>query len=103
LVIAEVDRDHVEATVNALRLAATPALFVVRPSVPQSGADGLKSSPSKRLDPGATTRRSIVEHLERNKQALESARSSLMEAARLEHALTPAAEWILDNSYLVHT
>jgi len=39
----------------------------------------------------------------KTREKLNDARADLMEAARLDHALTPAAEWILDNSYLIHT
>ena len=34
---------------------------------------------------------------------LEASRRDLADAARLEHALTAAAEWLLDNGYLIRT
>ena len=49
------------------------------------------------------TRRTILARLKEDKEALDIARCDLLEATRLDHALTPAGEWILDNSYLVRT
>ena len=45
----------------------------------------------------------MLARLRKYKSALEAARLDLVQATRLEHALSPAAAWILDNTYLVHT
>jgi len=44
-----------------------------------------------------------MERLRLNEIALDDVRHHLTEAARMERALTPSAEWLLDNSYLVRT
>ena len=41
--------------------------------------------------------------LRESELALEAARRDLLEAARLGHAMTAAAEWLLDNAYLIRT
>ena len=37
------------------------------------------------------------------KLAIERARADLAEAARLEYGITHAAEWLLDNAYLIRS
>jgi cyclic beta-1,2-glucan synthetase len=107
LVAAEAEPLKVEDVVKTLRLAGSPAIFVVRTD---TGNESLTDSfeeghelPDRPPDKSGETRKTILDQLQRNKVALEAARHDLMEADRLEHALTPAAEWILDNSYLIHT
>ena len=48
-------------------------------------------------------KRSIFSQLQENEAALDLARRDLAEATRMGHSLTAAAEWILDNAYLVRT
>jgi cyclic beta-1,2-glucan synthetase len=101
LLVAEMAPDKVESAVEALRLGGSPAIFVVRaaPGANRTTPDAEGSARSgDRL-----TRRAIVARLRENSVALTGACDDLAEAARMDHALSPAAEWILDNSYLTHT
>ena len=45
----------------------------------------------------------MLPRLRENELTLEASRRDLAEAARLEHALTAAAEWLLDNGHLIRT
>jgi len=102
LVIAQTQPLNVENVVNTLRSAGSPAIFVVRPE--SSEAQEVPAGDSaEEADPAGLTRRTILARLQRYKTALTASRRDLVEANRLEHALSPAAEWILDNSYLIHT
>ncbi len=98
LVVVETDSSRVDAVIKTLRLEGSPAIFVVRPGfMTPPGGEGGARSPA----PRGQSRRAILARLERDRDALEDARCDLMEASRLDHALPPAAEWILDNSYLI--
>lgn len=104
LLVAEAEPGKVEDVVAGIRLAGSPAIFVVRPDF----GDSLKlEDPADQTPPEADstrlTRRAILHRLRQDSAALTQACAELSEAARLEHALSPAAEWILDNSYLIHT
>ncbi|MDP9054565.1 MAG: DUF3131 domain-containing protein, partial [Acidobacteriota bacterium] len=102
LVIAQTGPANVETVVNTLQSAGSPAIFVVRPE--SSEVLELPAGDSGEAgDPSGLTRRTILARLQRYKAALSAARRDLAEANRLEHALSPAAEWILDNSYLIST
>ena len=97
LVVVETAASKIEAIVAALRLEGSPAIFVVRPGF-------TPVEPPSQPEPGiGQTRRTILARLQENKEALDIARCDLLEATRLDHALTSAAEWILDNSYLIRT
>ncbi len=109
LLVAEVDPGKVEEVVTAIRLAGSPAIFAVRPDFGHEwlfvDSTDLGSTGKDPRQPNATplTRRTILNRLRQDSAALSRACTDLAEAARLEHALSPAAEWILDNSYLIHT
>ncbi len=45
----------------------------------------------------------MLARLRKYKLAVDAARQDLVQATRLEHALSPAAAWILDNTYLIRT
>jgi hypothetical protein len=97
VVVAEAQSPKIGEIVKALRLVGTPTLFVVRPQgLPLRGRDTVPA-------PIPKTRREILAQLTEGKAVLDSARRDLHEAARLDHALPAAAEWILDNSYLIRT
>jgi cyclic beta-1,2-glucan synthetase len=98
LVAVETEAGKVEPIVNALRLAGTPAIFAIRPDCETRGL-----AETEWHEPPSLNRRAILARLREYKMALHVARRELMEAARLDHSLTKAAEWILDNSYLIHT
>jgi cyclic beta-1,2-glucan synthetase len=83
--------------VETLRLAGTPSIFVIRPPVAAPRRVKRESNSAPR------TRREILARLDGEKKGLDAVRRDLREAVRLGHALPPAAEWILDNSYLIRT
>ncbi|HEX4273826.1 MAG TPA: glucoamylase family protein [Bryobacteraceae bacterium] len=103
LLIAETPAAKLETVVKYLRVSGSPAIFVVRPEF-VSGVEN-EGPPSAEIpgDRSALTKATIVARLEKSKAELQAARQDLVDANRLEHALSPAAEWILDNSYLIHT
>jgi cyclic beta-1,2-glucan synthetase len=98
LVVVETVSDRVESLVTTLRLEGSPAIFAIRPD---SAVEAPVQPEQNRR--GTQTREEILTRLLQNKNELEAARDSLREAARLGHPLTAAAEWILDNSYLIRT
>ncbi len=97
VVAVETDPAKTGEVVKALRLAGTPSIFVIRPHLP-TAREG-----KRKRDTAPRTRREILARLDVDKKTLDAARRELREAARLDHALPPAAEWILDNSYLIRT
>jgi cyclic beta-1,2-glucan synthetase len=74
--------------VQKLRAARTPSIFVLR--------EEPSPAPATRPAQGAALLREKEEIFLRAQQDLE-------DAQRLDHALTSAAEWLLDNAYLVLT
>ncbi len=96
LMAAEVSPSEVEAVVKRLQGAGSPAVFVLRPV--------LRDDPETPKPPGElSSKASLLTRLHTNEVVLELARRDLVEAARLGHALTAAAEWMLDNAYLIRT
>ncbi len=93
LIAAEAEPSDVEAVVKQLQSTGSPAVFVLR--------EDLDSAPSP--DAGAIDSKLILSRLRDNQVALDLSRRDLTEAARVGHALTAAAEWLLDNAYLVRT
>lgn len=93
LIAAEAEPSNVEAVVKQLQSTGSPAVFVLR--------EDLDSAPSP--DAGAIDSKLILSRLRDNQVALDLSRRDLTEAARVGHALTAAAEWLLDNAYLVRT
>ncbi len=89
LIVASGATANVEAIAKALEGTGSPAIFILRGDSKSS-----RSVPHKG---------SIFERLRVNELALDEVRHNLAEAARMDRALTAAAEWILDNSYLVRT
>jgi cyclic beta-1,2-glucan synthetase len=98
LVAVETEPSKVESVVNTLRAAGTPVIFAIRPDL-----EGFGPVEIEWKEPPGLNRRAILARLREYKTALDTARGDLMEAARLDHPLTKAAEWILDNSYLIYT
>ena len=103
LVVAETDPSNVEIVVNSLRLTGSPAIFVGRPDSADEWVIDFSAESANHPAVAGLTRRAILAQLQEENLALEAACSDLTDAARLGHALSPAAEWILDNSYLVQT
>ena len=95
LVAVEAEPSKIGRVVETLRLAGSPSIFVIHPEFLGSN----ETKPAPRIP--AQTRREILLRLDAEKKALDSARRDLREAMRLDHALPSAADWILDNSYLI--
>ena len=101
MVVTETQPSKVESAVSILQLSGSPAIFVVGPNFevsPEFKGEPITASPDK----SALTRSAILARLGKYRLALDSARHDLVQATRLEHALSPAAEWILDNTWLIH-
>jgi cyclic beta-1,2-glucan synthetase len=58
---------------------------------------------ASRRGKSAPAKPSILARLRKDELTLEESRSVLAEAVRLEHVLAAAAEWLLDNGYLIRT
>ena len=54
-----------------------------------------------RLLPGVVTGRGLAKRLRDNSRVLREAYSTIAKAVREERAITPAAEWLIDNFYVV--
>ncbi len=98
LVAVETETGKVGSVVNTLRLAGTPVIFAIRPDCEVRGLAEIEWQ-----EPPSLNRHAILARLREYKSALDTARADLMEAVRMDHARTKAAEWILDNSYLIYT
>ncbi len=118
LVVAEVGPSEVEAVVKRLEGAGSPAVFVVRedlagPSSPNlepaaefpdcRSPDDFARQCALRRDQASQATTSIFSRLRENERTLDAARRDLAEASRLGHPLTAAAEWMLDNAFLIRT
>ena len=99
MVVAETQPSNVEKVVKALQLAGSPAIFAVNPDL--NGESN--PEPASSAAPAALTRSAMLATLQKYKSALEAARQDLVQATRLDRAISPAAAWILDNTYLIHT
>ncbi len=117
LIVAEASESEVEAIVKQLQGIGSPAVFVLRDE-PGGGSSGdpepvlenkdktlseAAKAVAARRDVSYKSQPSILERLRQNEIALGAARRDLVEAARLGHSLTAAAEWLLDNAYLIRT
>jgi cyclic beta-1,2-glucan synthetase len=98
MVMAETQPSNVENVVKVLQLAGSPAIFAVKPDL-----NGEPFPEPGQSAPAVLTRSAMLARLRKHKSALEAARQDLAQATRLERAISPAAAWILDNTYLVHT
>jgi cyclic beta-1,2-glucan synthetase len=120
LIVAETTPSQVPDVVQKLQSEGSPAVFVVSEGLvdlaksdlpgnesfpPPSGAplgDFARKCAERRGQP-AKPKPVILSRLRDDEFILDAARRELAEAARLEHALTAAAEWLLDNGYLLRT
>jgi cyclic beta-1,2-glucan synthetase len=117
LIVAEVAETEVEAIVKQIQGIGSPAVFVLAEDRVAAGepasngaavqTEGVTLGEAARA---AAARRdteksqpSVFQKLRENELALAGARRDLVEAARLGHSLTAAAEWLLDNAYLIRT
>src|SRR5215813_1913286 len=114
LLVAQAAPSKVPAIVEQLQSAGSPAVFVVSEGVSDTAALEVSTVPpgnepiedfarrcaEQRGEPG-TLKPHLLSRLLENELTLQASRRDLAEAARLEHALTAAAEWLLDNGYLI--
>ena len=120
LVVVQVVEEHTPAVIAVLRRIANPSVFAIRPGLrfPSSTQiDGKLREPvtMDRLPDCAaalgashvlesfTRSRPLLPILRECEIAIERSRAALAEAARLEYGLTHAAEWLLDNAYLIRS
>lgn len=90
---AEASPQEVESALQRLLSAGSPAVFVLPLEASAAPATSRKSPLDVKL--------SFLARLREDEAVMESAGRDLAEAVRLGHALTAAAEWFLDNSYLI--
>src|SRR6266851_7593166 len=116
LIVVEAAPSKVPDVVQRLQKGGSPAVFVVPEGLSdltasETGAVSPGSEPieefarrcaERRGKPG-TAKPRILPQLREYELTLEASRRDLAEAARLEHALTAAAEWLLDKGYLIRT
>jgi cyclic beta-1,2-glucan synthetase len=119
LLVAEAPPAKVQAIVRQVQSVGLPAVFVLHedlanvPRTPEPTkapvgwlpqdiarrcAERLTDPDRLRLD---RSRRTIFARLRESELILDTARRDLIEAARLGHAMTASAEWLLDNAYLL--
>ncbi len=115
LIAVDANESETESIVKQLQGLGSPAVFVLRREAEKFTEPEIPARPEKPLAETAhdAARRplasaksqpgSVYERLRSNEFALSSARRELAEAARLGHSLTAAAEWLLDNAYLIRT
>ncbi len=118
LLVVQAPPASVPAIVPILQSAGSPAVFVLPENFSERPLPGVTIGPngSESLEDfarncgerrakqasGAATWR-ILPRLRENEIDIEASRRDLAEAASLQHALAAAAEWILDNGYLIRT
>jgi cyclic beta-1,2-glucan synthetase len=91
--------ENVPAIVQAMLHQGSPAVFALHPRSPAGfQPDGVPPDEAAR-----SSQVSLAELLRDIDERFEAACNELAEAARLDHTLTAAAEWVLDNAYLVRT
>ena len=94
-----------------------PAVFVLHPrrespvgdvgslgvplSLTQIQEHAQRLAKDHRVDPKPQRNRNLLERLEQARRWIHQVCSDLSEASRLEQSATPAAEWILDNEYVI--
>ncbi len=115
LIVAEAEPAKVQGLIKRFEGTGSPAIFVLRPdlaSLPSVDAENASAAPestetnwvrecAERREHLGTSQIDIVQRLGENERTFEATRADLAEAAQLGHAVTAAAEWMLDNSYLI--
>ncbi len=107
---------HVSALLQSGE-ASTPAVFVIRPYLREPwrttrqerelfSAEQLRLHATARAEaqnpaPPAKPRKSVLYFLSRWEGIIESVRRDLAEAVDLQQSITPSAEWLLDNAYII--
>lgn len=93
LIVAEADPSIVSTIVKTLRSAGEPAVFLTR--------DERKGIKRKRVEDINRGRAALLLQLKEYERTLQATATDLVEAVRVDHAITESGRWILDNSHLV--
>ena len=104
--VMEAKPSEVEEVVRALQNSGSPAVFVLHEVLHEetpNPREGHFEQDGAARESANGNKLSIFSRLHENEVALDLARRDLAEAVRMGHALTAAAEWILDNAYLIRT
>src|SRR5579862_2981846 len=96
LVIARTAPDRTQEVLQRIRASGSVSVFVVREAPPER-------PPRQGIFGRANAKQRLLAKLQRHEQEFHRACADLEESLRLNHSLTAAAEWLLDNSYLVLT
>ena len=120
LVVVEATEDEAADVIAVLRHIAHPSVFAIRPG---PGFTASTETAGQRREPAtmaslpdcaaglatshelesSTRSRPLLPILRECEVVIERARRDLAEAARLEYGITHAAEWLLDNAYLIRS
>ncbi len=110
LIVAEASPANVEFIVKRMQTSGQPAVFVLRQdfTIPPAPFLAAETTPPEKITQVGPlkpdrSKRSILARLRESERVLDVARRDLLEANRLGHAMTAAAEWLLDNAYLIRT
>jgi len=101
LLAIQVKPNDVLPTVEALRAAGYPSIFVLRDKPTELAAEDLAATDPEPV--GDTRRIRWPQRLRSIEEAFDAAYVELMEATALGHAPTSAAAWFLDNMYMIRT
>ncbi|MCK4961071.1 MAG: hypothetical protein KAS19_01245, partial [Anaerolineales bacterium] len=71
--------------------------------LPQMMAHGSRLAKEHQVDYRGGSSRVLLDQLENARQTIHAICSDLTESVRLEQSLSPIAEWILDNEYLIES
>ena len=120
LVVVQASEVDTPPVIEVLRRISHPSVFAIRPGLrlrssrqpdetlrdPVTLATlpdcAIELAASHQLN-GSTTSRPLLPILRECEVAIESARADLGEAARLDYGIAHAAEWLLDNTYLIRS
>ena len=120
LVIIQETEGRTTDAIAILRSIGSPSVFVIRPGLrlaPPTETDGTtreavtlgrlpncaaELAASHQLDPSLKSR-SLLPILRDCEMGIERARTDLAEATRLDYGITHAADWLLDNAYLIRS
>jgi cyclic beta-1,2-glucan synthetase len=120
LVVVEATKDEAADVVAVLRRIAHPSVLAIRPG---PGFTASTETAGQRREPAtvaelpdcaaelaashelesSTRSRPLLPILRECEVVIERVRADLAEAARLEYGITHAAEWLLDNAYLIRS
>jgi len=120
LVVVEATEEQAPEVIALLQHISDPSIFAIRPGpgfTDSTETTGQRREPttaaalpdyamqladSHELEPSIRSR-PLLPILRECEVVIERTRSDLAEAARLEYGITHAAEWLLDNAYLIRS